>query len=100
MNRVVVSVCTLIALLAAPLWLLMAGFSPALFNGINTAPLVQRLGAYGMFALVWAIPIWVLFFLWQTIKSGGNASATRSALLMAIPSLCLIGVIGAINFAP
>lgn len=100
MNRIIVIVCLLIALLAAPLWLLMAGFSPALFNGIDTAPLVKRLGAYGMFGLVWAIPVWVLYFLWRTIKTWGDAAETRNAILMAIPGLCLIGVILAINLAP
>lgn len=100
MNRIVVIVCLLIALLAVPLWLLMAGFSPALFNGSASAPLVQKLGAYGIFALVWAIPVWVIYFLRRTIKTWGEASATRDAILMALPAVCLIGVIGAINLAP
>ncbi len=102
MPRVITIICCLLVVLAAPLWLLMAGFSPMLFDGGTNMSALQRLSGGLIIALVLIAPIWVAFFAWRTAKAWRTRRVTP-ALLMAFPGTLIIALLVAINlngFAP
>lgn len=99
MSRLVAVICILLVLLAVPIWLLMVGFSPSLLAGqAITASKAQKLLGNSIVAAIWIVPpLWVAFFGWRMIRSWGNGPG-GAAVLMALPAICMIGLMVWINF--
>lgn len=99
MSRVVAVVCIILVLLAVPLWLLMVGFSPALLAGqAATASKASKLFGNTIVTAIWVVPpLWVLYFGWRMIRSWRTGPA-GAAVMMAVPAICILGLMIWINF--
>jgi hypothetical protein len=101
MSKLIKVLCFLLVLVGVPLWMMMAGFSFAIFDsfGSGSVTKAQKLMGSAAFAAIWLVPVWVIYFGWRTIK-GWRDSGAGSAILMALPSLAVIGFIVAVNVGP
>jgi hypothetical protein len=95
MSTLIKIICFAIALLSIPVWALMAGFSPALI-GSSALTTAQKLLGGSIIAIILAVPLWMGYFAWRTIKTWRTAGAA-SAILMILPALAMIGFIAYVN---
>jgi hypothetical protein len=100
MTRTVKIISLLLALVSFPLVLMMAGFAPALMGGGGQGlTALQKIAGNGIMLALLALPIWVLFFAWRTIRTWGSSSVF-AALMTALPAGLVIALFVVINFGP
>jgi hypothetical protein len=99
MARLIIIVCFLIVIVAFVPWLVMAGFAPMLFaGGTSQLSALQKVGGTALIAVLMAVPVWVIYFGWRTIK-GWRSGETRSAILMALPAVLILIAMGLITMS-
>jgi hypothetical protein len=90
MSRLIIIVCFLLVIVAFVPWLVMAGFAPTLFaGGTSQLSALQKVGGTALIAVLMAVPVWVIYFGWRTIK-GWRSGDTLSAILMALPAVLIL----------
>jgi hypothetical protein len=96
MVKLVKIVGLLLAVVSLPLALMMAGFAPALVGAPKLTAL-QKVWGTSLVVAMTALPIWILYFGWRTLKTWSSPSY-GPALLAALPALAVIAFFLVANF--
>lgn len=98
MSRVVKIVSLVLGAVSFPLVLMMAMFSPALIGaGPQNMTVLQTLTGGTIVIVLLALPLWVLYFAWQTIRTW-RSDSTFPALMTAVPACLTIAFFLIVNF--
>lgn len=96
MARVVTVLAFLLVAVTLPIYVLLAGYSPALMIGKVTE--ADQAMSLMMIGLILSVPFWVFYYGWQSIKAWRGGGSIGAAVAMAVPAAIIMSLFIFANF--